>query len=62
MWFLQDLIERILRLERDVSAAKEKVVDMGSYVDALLVKIMEAKPEILQIEQAGGCKRNIQKA
>ncbi|CAG0907324.1 unnamed protein product [Cyprideis torosa] len=54
-----DLIERILRLEGEVTEAREKTADLGTYLDSLLLRIMETKPEILQVDWS---KRKVQKA
>ena len=45
-----------------MDSAKERIADMAAYVDHLLLKIMENKPEILQIDAGNVAKRKVHKA
>ena len=44
----EDLIELTLRLQADVSDKKKRLTDLEDYIDALLLRVIECSPRLLQ--------------
>lgn len=44
----QDLIELVMKLQLDVADKKKRLHDMEDYIDALLLRVIECSPRLLQ--------------
>lgn len=46
--FFKDLIELALQLQTEVNDKKRRVTDLEDYIDALLLRVIETSPRLLQ--------------
>lgn len=44
----QDLIELTLQLQAEVTEKKKRLTDLEDYIDALLLRVIECSPRLLQ--------------
>uniref|UniRef100_A0ACB8E9N1 Uncharacterized protein n=1 Tax=Sphaerodactylus townsendi TaxID=933632 RepID=A0ACB8E9N1_9SAUR len=51
-----ELIQLLLKREAELSKSQEHIRELESYIDRLLVRIMEQSPTLLQVSLAGGPK------
>lgn len=51
-----ELIQLLLKREAELSKKQEHIRELESYIDRLLVRIMEQSPTLLQIPLGGGAK------
>jgi len=47
-FYLQDLIELALQLQTQVTEKNKRLTDLEDYIDALLLRVIECSPRLLQ--------------